>query len=97
MNALVSGMKSKSKLAKQVPAPKGRPMPEVASTRKAPSAGHTGSIDPDMKYRAKAALDDIIRAEGHKRDRELMKHVKSMAAEHKDSIDRALSGKVTKK
>lgn len=95
MNALVPGFKSKT--AKKVPAPKGRPAPEVAKTKAAAPAGHSGRIDPDMQYRAKSALDDIIRAEGHKRDRELMKHVARMAAEHKDSIDRALSGKVTRK
>jgi len=33
----------------------------------------------DMKYKAKYALEDIERAEAHKQDRELMKHVKAAA------------------
>lgn len=35
--------------------------------------------DEDMKYKAKYALEDIERAEAHKQDKELMKHVKAAA------------------
>ena len=35
----------------------------------------------EMKRKAKYALEDIERAEGHKRDKELMKHVKKEAKE----------------
>ncbi len=34
-----------------------------------------------MRYRAENALSDIERAEGHKRDRELMTHVKKLGRE----------------
>lgn len=33
----------------------------------------------DMKYKAKYALEDIERAEAHKQDKELMRHVKAAA------------------
>lgn len=37
--------------------------------------------DRERKYRAKAALEDIERAEGHKKDKALMKEVKACAKE----------------
>jgi len=37
--------------------------------------------DDDMQWKARNALEDIERAESHKRDRELMKHVKKAARE----------------
>ena len=39
--------------------------------------------DREMKYRAEDALRDIERAEGHKKDKELMGHVTKLA---KDKI-----------
>jgi hypothetical protein len=37
--------------------------------------------DRERKYRAKSALEDIERAEGHKKDKALMKDVKDCARE----------------
>ena len=42
----------------------------------------------EMKRKAKYALEDIERAEGHKRDRELMKHVKKEAKEKIKTISK---------
>lgn len=44
------------------------------------------SPDEDMKYKAKYALEDIERAEAHKRDKELMKHVKKYAKEKMNAL-----------
>ena len=40
----------------------------------------------DMKWRAQDAMRDLERAEQHKRDPELMKHVKAAAKEKMDSL-----------
>ena len=40
----------------------------------------------DMKWRAQDAMRDLERAEQHKRDPELMKHVKVAAKEKMDSL-----------
>lgn len=40
----------------------------------------------EMKHKAKYALEDIERAEGHKRDKELMKHVKKAAKDKMNSL-----------
>lgn len=40
----------------------------------------------EMKYKAKYALEDIERAEGHKRDKELMRHVKKAAKEKVNNL-----------
>jgi len=40
----------------------------------------------DMKYKARYALEDIERAEGHRRDPDLMKHVKKLAKEKVQSL-----------
>ena len=40
----------------------------------------------EMKNRAKYALEDIERAEGHKRDKDLMKHVKKAAKDKMNSL-----------
>jgi len=54
----------------------GGPTPEI------PAAMHAKvDMDREMQYKAKSALDDIERAEGHKKDRELMKHVKKLGRE----------------
>ena len=42
--------------------------------------------DREMKYRAEDALRDIERAEGHKKDGELMGHVKKLAKEKIGSL-----------
>ena len=39
------------------------------------------AIGEDMRWKAEEALRTIHRAEAHKKDRELMKHVKRMARE----------------
>lgn len=39
-----------------------------------------------MKHKAKYALEDIERAEGHKRDKELMRHVKKAAKDKMNSL-----------
>lgn len=49
--------------------------PEVSTSR-----------DSDMKWKAQDALRDIERAETHKQDKELMKHVKTMAQEKMNSL-----------
>lgn len=51
------------------------------------------SIDKDheaerKRYRAEDALRDIERAEGHKRDKSLMKDVKSLAKEKVKSLNK---------
>lgn len=58
----------------------------MASKNKLPVAKSTAPVAmdrdrdaDDMKYRAKNALDDIKRAEAHKADKDLMKHVKQCA------------------
>lgn len=38
-------------------------------------------LDDDMRFRAREAMHTIARAEEHKRDPELMKHVRALAAE----------------
>ena len=45
------------------------------------------SVD-NLKWRAQDALRDIERAEAHKQDKELMKHVKSMAKEKMDCLSK---------
>lgn len=40
-----------------------------------------GSVDNDMRWRAEDALRDIERAEKHKSDSQLMKHVGKLAEE----------------
>ena len=56
-------------------------------------APSTGAYKPSKeeeaerrKYRAKNALEDIERAEGHKRDSSLMKDVKQLAKEKVDCL-----------
>lgn len=48
-----------------------------------PIAGKVETVavdkDDDMKWRAKSAFDDIKRAEMHRSDKNLMKHVKKHA------------------
>lgn len=44
--------------------------------------------DREMKYRAEDALRDIERAETHRRDGELMKHVKKLAKDKVKSLDK---------
>lgn len=45
------------------------------------SASNKDYEERERKYRAKNALEDIERAEGHKRDKALMKDVKAVARE----------------
>lgn len=40
----------------------------------------------DMRYRAEDALRTISRAEEHKRDKELMRHVKKLAKSHVKAV-----------
>ena len=40
----------------------------------------------EMKWKAKNALEDIERAEGHKRDKDLRKHVKKAAKDKMNSL-----------
>ena len=40
----------------------------------------------DIKWKAEDALRDIERAEGHKRDNELMEHVKKLAKEKMNNL-----------
>lgn len=42
--------------------------------------------DDEMKWRARDALNDIKRAEGHKADKNLMKHVKQCAREEMKTL-----------
>lgn len=44
--------------------------------------------EDDMKYRAKDALQTIKRAEEHKADKELMKHVKQCAKQERKTLDK---------
>ena len=37
------------------------------------------AASPDLQFRAEDALRTITRAEGHRRDKELMRHVKKLA------------------
>ena len=77
-------------------APKPKRPEEVQATKKAPNAGHSGAMSEDDRMHARMVLDDLTRAEGHKRDKALMKNVARFAAEHKENIDHALSGAVTR-
>ena len=43
-------------------------------------------VNDDIKWRAQDAMRDLERAEQHKRDPELMKHVKKAAKEKMDSL-----------
>lgn len=63
------------------PAPPKEPMVQARGADKT-------RMDDDMRYRAREAMNDIARAEMHKRDPKLMKAVK----EHVDSINQALGG-----
>lgn len=49
---------------------------KLAGVKEKPKAA---SVDPDMRYRAEDALRTITRAEEHKRDKQLMRHVKALA------------------
>lgn len=51
-----------------------------------PDATTTVRPDEDMKWKAKEALNDIKRAEGHKMDKNLMKHVKACAKEEMKTL-----------
>lgn len=44
------------------------------------------STADDRKWKARSALDDIQRAESHKRDKALMKDVKALAKEQVNSL-----------
>lgn len=43
-------------------------------------------LDRERRYKAEDALRDIERAEGHKRDGNLMKDVKSLASEKMENL-----------
>jgi hypothetical protein len=51
---------------------------KLAGIKSKPTAMPAVSAE-EMKYKARDALHTITRAEEHKRDRELMKHVKHLA------------------
>lgn len=51
-----------------------------------PGATAVARPEEDMKWKAKNALDDIKRAEGHKADKNLMKHVKQCAREEMKTL-----------
>ena len=48
--------------------------------------------DREMKWRAEDALRDIERAEAHKRDKDLMRHVKKHAKEKIKSMSKICGG-----
>lgn len=56
-----------AKPIKKLPAPKASPKVSV------------DSAPEDVKWRAREAMHTIAQAEEHKKDRELMRHVKAMA------------------
>jgi len=47
----------------------------------------------ERRYRAESALHDIERAEGHKKDKELMRDVKQCAKEKMQTMGKVVSGK----
>ena len=49
--------------------------------------------DEMMKYRAKDAVDTIIRAEQHKKDKDLQKHIKAELKERAKHIESAMGKK----
>lgn len=77
-------------MAKKLPVQKRSATPVSVTIVDRPS---TASSDKDYearerKYRAKSALEDIERAEGHKRDGDLMKDVKQLAKEKMNSLSK---------
>lgn len=56
----------------------GKPSTKMPAAKLAPMNSLSPAAE-DIKWRAKDAMHTIARAEEHKKDRELMKHVKQMA------------------
>ena len=80
-NKLVTKMKTKSALSPVAPMSK-------------PSFPRANAVDgpEEVNYRAREAMQDILRAETHKKDKKLMAAVKS----HVDSLNSVLGGGVEK-
>lgn len=55
-------------------------LPVAASTTE-PMRPSKEDREREMRYRAESAMSDIERAEGHKKDKELMGHVKKLVKE----------------
>ena len=70
-------------IAKAEGAKKVKPVPvKIVHDEMMPSTANNKDYEAkEKRYRAEEALRDIERAERHKRDKELMKHVKSVAKE----------------
>lgn len=70
-----------------MPANKLLPMDPVKKAG-TPARNATGShMDDERRYRAQDALNTIVRAESHKRDKGLMRDVKCLAADAHKAIN----------
>lgn len=86
----------KSKVSKKISAPSGAgPLPEATMNRQ--SARKVAGMDEDRYYRAKDALGTLTRAEEHRRDKKLMADMKKVAEHEVASLNRALSGGVSRR
>jgi len=65
-----------------IPAMSVKKLGKLTSPKTTGPVGVVGAVHSDeMRWKAQDALRTIHAAEGHKKDRELMKHVKKMAKE----------------
>lgn len=78
--------KTKSKSIKTLPVAKNMIAVPISSMATDSPEISSDSKARQMKWKAEDALRDIERAESHKSDRELMKHVKSLAKEKVASL-----------